>query len=197
MYAYTPAVSGLHVTWQVRSGRARSAGHVEPCLFRGPIVAVSSSGSKFDQPCWILCLQHPCPTRRYVFLSMGPRRLRAVPLLGVSIAILSEPWRGEGAARATVPSESTSESRRRPSRASASPESLCRPSHASMSRAPSAGWARQIGDGQMMTHKWVPHPAYSPPLVSAIAAIGAESEYIKGVKACRAEPGHSTARAPC
>ena len=35
------------------------------------------------------------------------------------------------------------------------------------------------------------------PMVSAVAAIGAESEYGKGVKACRAEPGHSTCEPSC
>ena len=39
-----------------------------------------------------------------------------------------------------------------------------------------------------------PHTA---PMVSAVVAVGAESEYGKGVKACRAEPAHSTARLPC
>lgn len=38
---------------------------------------------------------------------------------------------------------------------------------------------------------------HQAPVVSAEEAIGAESEYIKGVKASRAKPGRPTARAPC
>ena len=65
------------------------------------------------------------------------------------------------------------------------------PSHG----APSAGKARDIRVAPAPTLKWVAAPR-TEPMVSAVAAIGAESEYGKGVKARRAKPGHSTARAP-
>ena len=40
-------------------------------------------------------------------------------------------------------------------------------------------------------------PCTQSSVVSAVAAVGAESEYCKGVKACRAKPGQMAARAPC
>ena len=44
------------------------------------------------------------------------------------------------------------------------------------------------------TLEWVRCPAHC---AHGCLSLGTESEYRKGVKARRAEPGHSTARAPC
>ena len=59
-----------------------------------------------------------------------------------------------------------------------------------------AGKACDIRVAPASTLEWVCRP-HTAPLVSAVVAVGAESEYGKGVKARRAEPGHSTVRVPC
>ena len=62
--------------------------------------------------------------------------------------------------------------------------------------APSAGKACYIRVAPVSTLEWVSCPAHSAH-VSAVVAVGAESEYGQGFKARRAEPGHSMALAPC
>ena len=122
---------------------------------------------RFAQPSWTLRLQHPCPTLGQFFWVLAASG--PCPYLTSRDHLRVVGRRpSRGAVRVKLPSRG----------------------------APSAGKACDIRVAPAPTLEWVCRPADSAYGLSR-GGIGAESEYRRGVKACRAEPGHSMPRAPC
>ena len=141
------------------------------------------------QPCWTLCNQHPCPTLRYVVIwvldNLSFRRsLRAVFQSESSGYRLSsrnrDPTLGTVRVSATWCYPSPSQIDAAAFQVSSKPKQRARP-------------RQRLEEG-------VAAPSAQRHVVSAVAAIGAESEYgnLKGFKAdFRAEPGQMMARSTC